>query len=143
MDIEKFTSMILSLQGELTILHSFYLEDIILRARLMQILEGGSKLLPDHRPFFESLLDSFEGIIPTKIPTKEALSVCNYTFELINLEKSSEKKIEEKKLFQSAKDKLKESGKSFEKEDWDSVLNNLNSAIELALKEKLNIPTTI
>lgn len=73
----------------------------------------------------------------------EAIKACDYILELLELKTSTEEKIEEKKIFQEAEDKLKEAGVSFSKDDLTSVINNLNTCIELALKDKLDIPITI
>ena len=63
--------------------------------------------------------------------------------KMIAFEEKTEKRIEEGSLFQGAKEKYKEAQKAYDAQDWDGCLNNLNTAFELILKEKLDIPTTI
>ena len=74
---------------------------------------------------------------------EEAITVLDYILEIIEMEGASEEKIEEGKIFQSAKEKLKEASLCFQREDYSSTINNLNTGLELLLKEKFDIPTTI
>jgi HEPN domain-containing protein len=73
----------------------------------------------------------------------EACSLIKHLLQIIKLEKTSETKIEETKIFESAEEKLKQSDISFRKEDYVSAFHNLNTALELVLKDKLGIPATI
>jgi hypothetical protein len=50
---------------------------------------------------------------------------------------------DEKKRFKGAEEKLAEAGSSFDKEDYTSTMNNLNTALELRSKELLEIPLTM
>jgi hypothetical protein len=61
----------------------------------------------------------------------------------MKLEKESNSLIKEMKIFESAEEKMKEVGFCFQKEDYVSTFNNLNTALELILKDKVGIPTTI
>lgn len=47
------------------------------------------------------------------------------------------------KIFESGEEKLKQAGLTFKSEDYVSTFNNLNSAFELIIKDKIGIPTTI
>ena len=63
--------------------------------------------------------------------------------DLLLLEENEGDKSDSQRLFKSAEDKMKECNTSLEKEDWDGCMNDANTALELMLKEKLGIPTTI
>ncbi len=75
----------------------------------------------------------------------EILSALNYIALLIDLlEKEMEKKSKnERKFLDSAQDKLNQAGASFNNQDFSGVSNKLNTAVELALKDTLDIPSTI
>lgn len=47
------------------------------------------------------------------------------------------------KIFESGEEKIKQAGVSFRNGDYSSVFNSLNTALELVLKDKCGIPTTI
>lgn len=110
----------------------------ILFSKFKNLLYLAVKELPEHVVFFES-----EGKRIDSTTTDDAVEICDYILELLELKTSSEEKIDERKIFHGAEDKLKEAGVSFSKDDKSSVINNLNTCIELALKDKLDIPTTI
>lgn len=77
------------------------------------------------------------------ISREDAIKLCTQILELLNEETKTKEKIDEGKIFEGAKDKLKAAVMTFKRDDWPSTMNNLNTSIELALKDKLNIPTTI
>ena len=63
--------------------------------------------------------------------------------ELIEIEKSTQRKIDDEKIFEGALEKMKQAGISFRNDDYNSTLQNLNTTLELLLKDRLGIPTTI
>lgn len=75
--------------------------------------------------------------------TNEAKPIIRHLIRIIKIEKSSKARITEMLIFKSAEDKMKEVALSFRKDDYTSVMQNLNSILELVLKDKLGIPTTI
>ncbi len=78
--------------------------------------------------------------------TEEAVAIVKHTMELIGFEKEIRAKIEAGKLFDTAHDKLEQATKIFQEGDekkYPSVLDSLNSALELMLKDKLEIPVTL
>jgi len=144
MDLQKFRLTLTKLNDDISKNNHLYLiDEPILFARLQQAVSMAAKILPDHKHFFETAWTVANKSSDWGIDKDDAIKLCNYTLELIDSESTTEKKIEERKLFQSAKDKLIEAGKSLRNDDLNSVLNNLNTSLELALKEKLSIPTTI
>lgn len=146
MDFEKVRCLTVSLKSELGETYGSFGKNSITFAKLINLLGAASQVLPDNKTFFETISKnifermhySYFGISP-----EEARQICNYILELISLEEGLAKKVKDKKIFQGAKDKLEEAGKSFRRDDPTSVMNNLNSCLELALKERLDIPTTI
>jgi hypothetical protein len=107
-------------------------------SKFQNLLFIAAKELPENKIFFESAMKT-----SFNMDRNNAIEACDYILELSKLETMGKEKIEEGKIFQGAEDKLKGAGVSFGKDDWPSVINNLNTCIELALKDKLNIPTTI
>ena len=47
------------------------------------------------------------------------------------------------KIFESAEEKIKQASLSFRNNEYTSTFHNLNTALELVLKDKIGIPTTI
>lgn len=107
-------------------------------SKFINLISIATKELPEHKVFFNS-----EWAERYSINVSDAAEFCDYILELLELKTRSEKRIHERKIFQEADDKLKEAGVSFSKGDSTSVINNLNTCIELALKDKLDIPITI
>ena len=75
----------------------------------------------------------------------EILSALSYITLLFNLlEQEMEKKGKSERIFlDSAQDKLKQAGLAFDNKDYSGVSNKLNTAVELSLKDTLDIPSTI
>jgi len=80
---------------------------------------------------------------PSYFNISEAISCCKYIIELLDLEDSLKMNIERGDVFQGANDKLDEAAVCFRREDYAGTINNLNTCLELLLKEKFSIPTTI
>ena len=77
---------------------------------------------------------------------KEMLSSLDYLEVILDMrvEELNEKELEKPRIFlDSAQDKLKQAGKVFDNHDYSGVSNKLNTTIELALKDALDIPSTI
>ncbi|GAG76130.1 unnamed protein product, partial [marine sediment metagenome] len=97
------------------------------RATFYDILTRSVKVLPENSVFFKTLLKTV-----TDFP--DAKKSCKRILEILKTEEIIESSITEKKLFLGAEDKIKLAGKSFQNEDFISTFNNLNGALELALK---------
>ena len=107
-----------------------------LEAKFKNILTLAKKQIPALEVFVETL--------NVKYPQfDEAIESCTYILEILDIEDTIEKDIEKGDIFQGAKDKLKEASLCFKREDYSGTINNLNTCLELLLKEKFNIPTTI
>ncbi|MHA1789881.1 MAG: hypothetical protein ACTSXT_11750 [Candidatus Helarchaeota archaeon] len=109
-----------------------------LLVQFKNIMNNGIKILPDHQDIFSISYQNAGNF--TK---RESINMLKHIKELIEIENIAVEKIEELKLFESAEEKIKQASISFRNEQYTSVLHNLNSAVELALKEKLDIPVTI
>jgi len=72
-----------------------------------------------------------------------ARMLVEHILEIIQIEKASEMKVKDMRIFESAEEKLKQAGASFRKDDYASAFHNLNTCLELILKDRLGIPTTI
>lgn len=112
-----------------------------LRAQTINVLDIAENLLPDNKSYFVNIKNLINNNhFYTLYSAKKALK---HIFELIEIEEVSELKIKELKIFESAEDKLEQAGLSFRNENYPSVFNNLNTALELVLKDKIGIPVTL
>ena len=113
-----------------------------LEAEFKNLMVLASKILPDYKELFAvahgAITEEYSAL-----EVHEATSLIKHLLMIIEIEKASEEKIKEMKIFESAEEKLKQAALSFRKEDYPSVFHNLNTALELVLKDKVGIPTTI
>lgn len=112
-----------------------------LGCRYADILANAKKILPDNAVYIESLISEYN--METSVPhfTLEFENCLEYILKLLSV--SFPEIVETKKILENAEDKLKEAGISFENEDFSSVISKLNTGVELALKDELDIPMTI
>jgi len=107
-------------------------------SKFIDLISIATKELPEHKVFFNS-----EWAERYSINVSDAAEFCDYILELLELKTRSEKEIGKGNIFQEAEGKLREASVSFSKDDSTSVINNLSTCIELVLKDKLDLPTTI
>jgi hypothetical protein len=113
-----------------------------LYAKYLDFLTEAKSKLPNHKPFFEKAI--FEITHNSQYyKLSDAVEAVDYTIKLLLWEEKAESNRNNPKLFKSVDDKMAEVNIGFKKEDWDGVMNDLNTALELLLKEKLSIPVTI
>jgi HEPN domain-containing protein len=112
------------------------------KIKFENLMNVASQILPEHKALFLLTYEEADSITDG-LKIWDARSITLHLLNIIQIEKSSETKIEEMKIFESAEEKLKQANLSFQRGDYTSVLNNLNTALELVLKDKLGIPTTI
>jgi hypothetical protein len=74
-------------------------------------------------------------------PKSSIIESLRYLKTLLTMEEESRK--ESERIFDNAKEKLKQAGIAFKNNDMSGVSNKLNTSVELALKDLLGIPTTI
>lgn len=112
---------------------------------VLNVFNIASLVLKEHKTFFNSMSTAISNRINFGYPfsVSEAISALNHIKQIIKLERDSEEKVKEIKIFEGANEKLKQAGLSFSVGDYSSTFNNLNTALELALKDKLCIPITI
>jgi hypothetical protein len=150
MDLEKLEKLARLIQPELLNLISlgcgnYYLKSYsATEAKFRNLLRVAFKTLPEHEELFKIAYEKINApIYQLDLSVTGARMVVDHLMELIQLEKDSTKKIKEMKIFESAEDKLKEAGVCFRKDDYPSTFHSLNTSLELVLKDKLGIPTTI
>ncbi len=113
-----------------------------LYAKYLDFLTEAKGRLSKHNTFFDKTI--FQVTHNSQYyKLDDAIEAIDYTVQLLILEEKEEHNRDNLKLFKSVDDKIAEVNAGFKKEDWDGVMNDLNTALELLLKEKLSIPTTI
>lgn len=144
MGLEKLEKMAKLILKDMTYYSSSnsisYYQD--LEAKVKNLINLAFKSLPDHQELFTTTYRNIDAEYHS-LSVGAACSVIGHLLEIIEIEKSSETKIKEMKIFESAEDKMKQAGLSFRKGEYTSCFNNLNTALELVLKDKLRIPLTI
>lgn len=116
----------------------------ILFSRINLVVSSSMILFPEHKEainsFWERHLDKddFGTFIYTLVAWQLIIDLKNY----LKLEKGFKKQTK-RPLFNNSKDKFISAIECFKREDYPSTINNLNTSIELVLKDKLDIPTTI
>lgn len=143
MDLDKLEKMAELVLKELkshtlNYLLSAYPETEASFKNLMQI---ANQTLPDHREFFSIAYQSVDR--KYGIRSYSAQAVIRNLQKIIEIEKSSTIKVKERKIFEGAEEKLEQAANSFRNDDYCSTFHNLNTALELVLKDKLGIPTTL
>jgi len=144
MDLEKLIKIADLIKEDLKKVrrkHISFYDDPVLYAKIEHLVALSQKVLPQLRTFTQNTWRLFQDL--EEIPTSKIISMIDYILEILELEKATDSKIEEMKIFEGANEKIKQAVSSFKKEDYTSAINNLNTALELVLKDKLEIPTTI
>jgi len=113
-----------------------------LEARVKNLMNLSIQTLPDHQDLF-TITHKKINQRNYALRISDAISVLEHILEIIEIEKNSEAKIQSMKIFEGVDEKMKQVNLSFRNKDYNSCFNNLNTALELVLKEKLRIPLTI
>lgn len=125
--------------------------------RLKHLVNLASGSLPEHAGLFQALWQSFDstrnGMLGlTNIGGErgffvESVNLANQILdniaEFIKYEQEAETAVQHKGALASAEEKERDAARSLEKEDYAGVIHNLNAALELVLKDQLNIPSSI
>ena len=138
MDLEKLEKMVKIVHKDLEGMSVSFDQYPTIHAEIKNLAAIASKVVPDYDEFFKTISTELKDF-----DTFDAKQAIMHILTIIELEKESESKIKEMKIFESAKDKLKQASLSFRKDDYTSVFHNLNTALEMVLKDKLGIPITI
>ena len=118
--------------------HTYLNSSYILNSKFDYIIDFAEKQMPDIGSFLFTMKNR-----PSHFEIYDAIQCCNYIIDLLDIEDSLKMNIEKGDIFQGAKDKLDEASVCFRREDYSGTINNLNTCLELILKEKFGIPTTI
>ena len=113
-----------------------------LQAEVKNVINISHKALPEHEEFFVSLYKQIDEK-GSSFDLYDGRNALEHILEILEIEKTSESKVKEMKIFEGAEEKMKQAGLSFRKDDYPSTFHNLNTTLELVLKDKLGIPTTI
>jgi hypothetical protein len=143
MDKDKLKPLIRDFLHEISNL-SYIKYDSEFGNRYSDLLDNAKKILPDNVRYIDSRIHEFylyRGYSTMGIPQSNVVICLNYILKLLDVCIPSI--YENKKILEDAKDKLKEASLSFENSDYPSVISKLNTGVELALKEELDIPMTI
>jgi HEPN domain-containing protein len=143
MDLEKLEKMAQLVLDELPETAAYVLRHYPeAKARFKNLMRVASKSLPEHSELFSIAYQQVDKEYGG-LAVEQACSIIEHLLKIIAIEKSSETRIKEMKIFESAEEKLKQANLSFRKDDYPSTVHNLNTALELVLKDKIGIPTTI
>lgn len=74
---------------------------------------------------------------------QRASNTIHFIVEILRMEQDAQTKVAEFEVFESAEVKIHEAARVYAADNPKAVLDNLNSALELILKSKLGIPSTI
>jgi hypothetical protein len=125
--------------------------------RLKHLVNLASGSLPEHAGLFQALWQSFDSTRSGMLGLSniggergffvESVNLANQIVdniaEFIKYEQEAEATVRHTGALATAEEKEKDAARSLEKEDYVGVMQNLNAALELALKDQLNIPTSI
>lgn len=100
------------------------------------------RLAKEQMPDLESFINDMQGR-HLDFTIGDAIKCCSYLLGMLDIEDISKMNIEKGNIFQGARDKLNEASVCFRGNDCTGTINNLNTCLELLLKEKFHIPTTI
>ena len=140
MDLEKLEKMaklvLADLSGRDSMTHLVSFPAKVAQFKNLMVI--AHRALPDHLQLFKSINKSLQDF-----QIIDARYTIMHILDIVEIEKATETKIKEMKIFEGAKEKLKQASLSFRKDDFPSAFHSLNTALELVLKDKLGIPTTI
>lgn len=113
-----------------------------LEASFKNLIQVANQVLPEHRELFTVAYSSINRE-DNELDTIEAIAFICHLLKIIEIERSTNVKLKEMKIFEGAEEKLEQAANSFRNEDYCSTFHNLNTALELILKDKLGIPSTL
>jgi HEPN domain-containing protein len=139
MDVEKLEKLAKLVLTELP--NESYIKLLInehLAAKFMNLMVVARNSLPEYTELFNTAYKNTD-----LLSSAQARSIVVHLLEILEIERASETNIEKMKIFEGAEEKLKQVNISFRKDDYTSAFHNLNTALELVLKDRLGIPSTI
>ena len=117
----------------------------ISRGEFIDIINQCAKLFPEYSNFFKKAIEKstyISGYSTYYMTLSDVTDIFDRIKNFIKLEETINKQLNVQSVFDTAFDRVKMASDSLHKDDIQSVFNHLNSAIELMLKDKLNIPST-
>ena len=97
--------------------------------------------LPEYQELFTTVYERITENY-SRFYVSHARAFIRHLLDIIEIEKARESKAKEMKIFESAEEKMKQAALGYRKDDYSSVFHNLNTTLELVLKDKIGIPTT-
>jgi hypothetical protein len=134
--LEKLAKLVLAELPNSVLTELLYNKDIA--TKFMNLMVMAQKSLPEYTELFVTAYKN-----TYELRSTQARSIVEHLLEILEIEKTSEINVEQMKVFESAEQKLKQVNISFRADDYVSTFHNLNTALELVLKDKLGIPVTI
>lgn len=137
---DKLRILITRLLPELDQLSQSYLlyAQSIPNSKFDYVLHLAKEQIPDLEPFIYSIQKRSQDFA-----VGDAVRCCKYILEILDLEHTFKINVDDNNIFQGARDKLNEASTCFRNDEYVGTINNLNTCLELLLKEKFRIPTTI
>jgi hypothetical protein len=132
--LEKLANLVLNEKPASSSSHFDY--NPLFEASFRNLMVVANNTLPEYNEFFSSAIDKTHYVSQAKL-------VIHHLLDILEIEKESKTLIKEMKIFESADEKMKQAGLCFQNEDYSSTFHNLNTALELIIKDKVGIPTTI
>jgi hypothetical protein len=111
-------------------------------AKFNNLMTIANDVMPEYNTLFCTSIKN-----SANTPCDDAITVIEHLLQLIKLERDSfdmaKVSAKDTKIFDNVEEKLKQGVSHFKREDYVSTFNNLNSAFELIVKDKVGIPSTI
>jgi HEPN domain-containing protein len=113
-----------------------------LESSFKNLMQIANQTLPEHCEMFNV---AYHSVCRNQSPIRSfpAKTVISHMLKIIEIEKRTNIKVKEMKIFEGAEEKLEQAANSFRNDDYCSTFHNLNTALELVLKDKLGIPSTL
>jgi hypothetical protein len=114
------------------------------KAEFRDILEFAEKVLPERQYFIDEASDNTTS---TRFSYSREGTFIEGLKDFVSMEESFEEKLEERKLFLGAEEQLKIAADNLqnglESKNFGPVFSPLGTAVDLALKDKLELPVTL
>lgn len=112
--------------------------NLVLNTKFDYILNIAKEQMPNMEFFIRTMQNR-----PFDFTVSDAFKCCTHLIEMLDIEDTFKINIEQGNIFQGARDKLDEASVCYRNDEYVGTINNLNTCLELLLKEKFRIPTTI
>ena len=142
LEMNKLEKLALLVLDEIGVTYGSFKYHPILEASFKNLMQVANNSLPEHRELFSVAYLSVDSR-DISLTIDDAKTVIHHLLKIIEIEKSMDAKVKAMKIFEGAEQKLEQAANSFRNADYCSTFHNLNTALELALKDKLGIPTTL